>query len=82
MDEKKDSGSSLKKKNENGEHKVENKEDLEEQPHLEEDYESPTFNLQNVSKVILPPLGASSYNDHNPSHSKSWIISPMDTRYR
>ncbi|XP_054779279.1 potassium channel AKT2/3-like isoform X1 [Prosopis cineraria] len=56
-----------------------NHQDLE-QPHLEEDYESPTFNLQNVSKVILPPLGASSYN-HNPAHPKGWIISPMDTRY-
>ncbi|KAF7842733.1 potassium channel AKT2/3 isoform X1 [Senna tora] len=50
--------------------------------HLEEDYESSSFNLQNVSKLILPPLGVSSYN-HNPVHySKGWIISPMDSRYR
>ncbi|XP_028791056.1 potassium channel AKT2/3 [Neltuma alba] len=61
--------------------KQKQKKDLEEQPHLEEDYESPTFNLQNVSKVILPPLGASSYNQ-NPTNSKGWIISPMDRRYR
>ncbi|KAI9103578.1 hypothetical protein K1719_023201 [Acacia pycnantha] len=79
MEKKDSSGSSLKNENEEKKEK-----DLEEQPHLEEDYESPTFNLQNVSKVILPPLGASSYNDHNssPHHSKTWIISPMDTRYR
>lgn len=49
--------------------------------HLDEDNVSPSFNLQNVSKLILPPLGVSSYNQ-NPVETKGWIISPMDTRYR
>nr|AAD16278.1 pulvinus inward-rectifying channel for potassium SPICK1 [Samanea saman] len=49
--------------------------------HVEEDDMSPSFNLQNVSKLILPPLGVSSYN-LNPVENKGWIISPMDTRYR
>ncbi|RDX61107.1 Potassium channel AKT2/3, partial [Mucuna pruriens] len=45
----------------------------------EEDYMSPSFNLRNISKLILPPLGVSS---QNPVNSKGWIISPMDSRYR
>lgn len=45
----------------------------------EEDYMSPSFNLRNVSKLILPPLGVSS---QNPVNSKGWIVSPMDSRYR
>lgn len=45
----------------------------------EEDYLSPSFNLRNISKLILPPLGVSS---QNPVNSKGWIISPMDSRYR
>lgn len=35
----------------------------------------------NISKLILPPLGVSSYNQA-PFDSKGWIISPMDSRYR
>ncbi|XVE49090.1 hypothetical protein DITRI_Ditri01bG0054200 [Diplodiscus trichospermus] len=34
-----------------------------------------------LSKLILPPLGVSSYNQ-NQIKSKGWIISPMDSRYR
>ncbi|XP_061337183.1 potassium channel AKT2/3 isoform X2 [Gastrolobium bilobum] len=49
------------------------------QHHLKEDCISPSFNLQNVSKLILPPLGVS---NQNPVDSKGWIISPMDSRYR
>jgi len=51
-----------------------------ERNHLnEEDHMSPSFNLRNISKLILPPLGVSS---QNPVNSKGWIISPMDSRYR
>ncbi|XP_028757457.1 potassium channel AKT2/3-like [Neltuma alba] len=49
--------------------------------HVEEDNMSPSFHLRNISKLILPPLGASSYNQ-NPVQTKGWIISPMDSRYR
>ncbi|KAJ1419981.1 RmlC-like jelly roll fold [Sesbania bispinosa] len=48
--------------------------------HLKEDDDmSLSFNLRNVSKLILPPLGVSK---QNPVNSKGWIISPMDSRYR
>ncbi|KAL1336370.1 hypothetical protein HN51_030742 [Arachis hypogaea] len=40
-----------------------------------------SFNLRNVSKLILPPLGVSS-NNQNHVESRAWIISPMDSRYR
>ncbi|KAL5854600.1 hypothetical protein ACOSQ4_004402 [Xanthoceras sorbifolium] len=46
--------------------------------HHEEDHDS--LNLRNLSKLILPPLGVSSFNQ-NQTKSK-WIISPMDSRYR
>ncbi|XP_050375569.1 potassium channel AKT2/3 [Argentina anserina] len=39
------------------------------------------LNLSNLSKLILPPLGASSYNQ-TPMQSKGWVITPMDSRYR
>ncbi|CAL5183097.1 unnamed protein product [Lathyrus oleraceus] len=39
---------------------------------------SSSFNLSNVSKLILPPLGVPKENQ---VYSK-WIISPMDSRYR
>ncbi|PKI74853.1 hypothetical protein CRG98_004625 [Punica granatum] len=39
------------------------------------------FQMKNISKLILPPLGVSSSNQ-NPVQSKGWIISPMDSRYR
>ncbi|XP_021901658.1 potassium channel AKT2/3 [Carica papaya] len=41
----------------------------------------PSLSLRNLSKIILPPLGVSSYNQ-NQIKSKGWIISPMDSRYR
>ncbi|MED6143168.1 RAC-beta serine/threonine-protein kinase [Stylosanthes scabra] len=42
-----------------------------------------SFNLRNVSKLILPPLGVSSNKYENPVESiKGRIISPMDSRYR
>ncbi|KAF7803622.1 potassium channel AKT2/3 isoform X1 [Senna tora] len=69
--------SSLKK----SEHKHKNG-NSEKSHHLEkEGHMSPSFDLQNVSKLILPPLGVSSFNQ-NPVGSKGWIISPMNSRYR
>ncbi|XWS40029.1 hypothetical protein CRYUN_Cryun18bG0104900 [Craigia yunnanensis] len=43
--------------------------------------ESTSLSLSSLSKLILPPLGVSSYNQ-NQIKSKEWIISPMDSRYR
>ncbi|GMI88188.1 potassium transport 2/3 [Hibiscus trionum] len=40
-----------------------------------------SLSLSNLSKLILPPLGASSYNQNNHINSR-WIISPVDSRYR
>lgn len=45
-----------------------------------EDQEDESLNLRNLSKVILPPLGVSSFNQKQ-THSK-WIVVPMDSRYR
>ncbi|GMI88187.1 potassium transport 2/3 [Hibiscus trionum] len=45
-------------------------------------YSDTSLSLSNLSKLILPPLGASSYNNNERSSSQGWIISPMDTRYR
>lgn len=42
---------------------------------------SSDLSLRNLSKLILPPLGASSYNQTQ-MHSNRWIISPMDSTYR
>ncbi|KAK6945623.1 Cyclic nucleotide-binding domain [Dillenia turbinata] len=42
---------------------------------------SSSLNLRYLSKVILPPLGVSSYNQIQ-IESKGKIISPMDSRYR
>lgn len=42
---------------------------------------SPFLDPLNPSKIILPPLGVSSYNQ-NSVKSKGRIISPMDSRYR
>lgn len=42
---------------------------------------SSDLSLRNLSKLILPPLGASSYNQSQ-MHSNRWIISPMDSTYR
>ncbi|GMH14109.1 hypothetical protein Nepgr_015950 [Nepenthes gracilis] len=39
------------------------------------------LSLQNPSKLVLPPLGASGCHQ-NGVNSSRWIISPMDTRYR
>lgn len=50
------------------------------QHHEENDLPSP-LSLRNLSKLILPPLGASSFNQSQ-IESKGWIISPMDSRYR
>ncbi|OAY44946.1 potassium channel AKT2/3 [Manihot esculenta] len=47
--------------------------------HYEEDDTS--LSLSSLSKIILPPLGVSSYN-HNPIETKGWIISPMNSKYR
>ncbi|KAF8114960.1 hypothetical protein N665_0030s0009 [Sinapis alba] len=47
----------------------------------DEDYDASSLSLNNISKLILPPLGVASYNK---SHiiSSGWIISPMDSRHR
>ncbi|CAK9318111.1 unnamed protein product [Citrullus colocynthis] len=41
-----------------------------------------SLSLRELSKVILPPLGVSSFTDDNKVHSNRWIISPMSSRYR
>ncbi|XP_012464858.1 potassium channel AKT2/3 [Gossypium raimondii] len=54
------------------------------QPHTDDhnsDEEDTSLSLSSLSKLILPPLGASTYN-HSHIKSKGWIISPMDSRYR
>ncbi|XP_073000464.1 potassium channel AKT2 [Typha latifolia] len=46
-----------------------------------EDDESTSLNLRKLSKMVLPPLGISGYNQTQmETHGK--IISPMDSRYR
>nr|POF20957.1 potassium channel akt2/3 [Quercus suber] len=50
--------------------------ELETSQHEENDISSP-LNKRKLSKIILPPLGASNYNQ-----SKGRIIDPMDSRYR
>ncbi|XP_056173294.1 potassium channel AKT2/3 isoform X3 [Syzygium oleosum] len=40
-----------------------------------------SLNLRSLSKLILPPLGASTYNQ-NQIESRGWVVSPMDSRYR
>lgn len=47
----------------------------------DENTSSKDLSLRNLSKIILPPLGASSYNQ-NQTEFKGRIISPMDSRYR
>ncbi|CAD5328694.1 unnamed protein product [Arabidopsis thaliana] len=47
----------------------------------EEEYDASSLSLNNLSKLILPPLGVASYNQ-NHIRSSGWIISPMDSRYR
>ena len=44
---------------------------------------SGSFNLRNLSKVILPPLGGPSAGQSpNNGGSDKWVISPLDSRYR
>ncbi|XP_030552766.2 potassium channel AKT2/3 [Rhodamnia argentea] len=40
-----------------------------------------SLSLKNLSKLILPPLGSSTYNQ-NQIESRGWVVSPMDSRYR
>lgn len=47
--------------------------------HVEEEDED-SLSLRNLSKLILPPLGVSSFNQSQ--INSKWIISPMDSRYR
>lgn len=47
----------------------------------EEDRIARNLNLQNLSKLILPPLGAST-NNQNHIQSKGRIITPMNSKYR
>ncbi|KAI3991020.1 hypothetical protein MKX01_026204 [Papaver californicum] len=47
----------------------------------EEDERTVALNLRYLSKLILPPLGASNYNQ-NQILSNGRIITPMDSRYR
>ncbi|XXG73616.1 hypothetical protein AAC387_Pa07g2506 [Persea americana] len=46
-----------------------------------DDEELASANLRNLSKLILPPLGVSGYNQTQINNSGR-IISPMDSRYR
>ena len=43
---------------------------------------SGSFNLRNLSKVILPPLGGPSGQSQSHGGSDKWVISPLDSRYR
>jgi len=43
---------------------------------------SGSFNLRNLSKVILPPLGGPSGHNQLHAGSDKWVISPLDSRYR
>ncbi|KAG2627330.1 hypothetical protein PVAP13_3KG124349 [Panicum virgatum] len=43
---------------------------------------SGSFNLRNLSKVILPPLGGPSGHSQLHAGSDKWVISPLDSRYR
>ncbi|XP_065870572.1 potassium channel AKT2/3 [Euphorbia lathyris] len=47
----------------------------------EEEDDETSISLSSLSKMILPPLGVSG-NNHNFIHTKGWIISPMNSRYR
>ncbi|GLT30541.1 hypothetical protein SLA2020_053350 [Shorea laevis] len=51
------------------------------QDRTETEHDPLDLSLSNLSKIILPPLGVSNYNQ-NQTNSKGWIISPMDSRYR
>ncbi|RWW54942.1 hypothetical protein BHE74_00038464, partial [Ensete ventricosum] len=42
---------------------------------------SESFNLRNLSKLVLPPLGVSTYNQ-NQNDPRGKVILPMDSRYR
>ncbi|CAI0375283.1 unnamed protein product [Linum tenue] len=44
--------------------------------------ESSSISLSGLSKIVLPPLGASGQIYQNPQVSRGWIISPMNSRYR
>uniref|UniRef100_A0A2P2JG54 Potassium channel n=1 Tax=Rhizophora mucronata TaxID=61149 RepID=A0A2P2JG54_RHIMU len=39
------------------------------------------LSLSRMSNIIIPPLGVQVYNQ-NPTGSRKWMISPMDSRYR
>ena len=54
--------------------------ELETSQHEENDISS-LLNRRKLSKIILPPLGASNYNQ-NQIQSKGRIIDPTDSRYR
>ncbi|KAG6576981.1 Potassium channel AKT2/3, partial [Cucurbita argyrosperma subsp. sororia] len=41
-----------------------------------------SLSLRELSKVILPPLGVSSFTDDNKVKHHKWIISPMNSKYR
>ena len=41
-----------------------------------------SLNLRELSKVILPPLGVSSFTDGSKFKGNKWIVSPMSSRYR
>lgn len=56
-----------------------------EKPHENEDGSASSrhISLRYLSKVILPPLGASNTNyNQNQAESEGLIISPLDSRYR
>ncbi|KAJ8423890.1 hypothetical protein Cgig2_022219 [Carnegiea gigantea] len=47
----------------------------------DEEATSNSFNLSNISKIMLPPLGVSGF-DHKAAKSPSCIISPINSKYR
>ncbi|GLT86273.1 hypothetical protein SLE2022_044200 [Rubroshorea leprosula] len=47
----------------------------------ETEHDASGLSLRSLTKIILPPLGVSNFNQ-NEMNSKGWFISPMDSRYR
>ncbi|GKV22659.1 hypothetical protein SLEP1_g32509 [Rubroshorea leprosula] len=46
----------------------------------ETEHDASGLSLRSLTKIILPPLGVSNFNQ-NEMNSKGWFISPMDSRY-
>ncbi|XP_022942836.1 potassium channel AKT2/3-like [Cucurbita moschata] len=66
-----------------GGNKEEEKHGSDEKDDTDTDTDMPSsLNLRELSKVILPPLGVSSFTDGSKFKGNKWIVSPMSSRYR